>query len=74
MAIFERVLCTRGLNQKQASALYFPPQSPWTKLIKVIGLNLAQCGFVKMCIMPMVAILNRRSRESVDGLVSLSPH
>lgn len=74
MPVFERVLCTRDLNQKQDSALYFPPQSQWTKLIKVTGLNLAQCVFVKMFIMQMVAIHKGSNRESVDGFVSLSPH
>lgn len=74
MGIFERVLCTHELNQKQDSVLYFPPQSQWTKLIKVIGLNLAKCVFVKMFTMQMVAIHKGSNRESVDGFVCLSPH
>lgn len=74
MAIFERVFCTHELNQKQDSALYLPPQSQWTKLIKVIGLKLAQCVFVKLFIMQMVAIHKRSNKDSVDGFVSLLPH
>lgn len=73
MAIFERVFCTHDLNQ-QDSSLYRPPQSQWTKLIKVIGLKLTQCVFLNFFIMQMVAIHKRSNRESVDGFVSLSPH
>lgn len=35
-----------------------------------MGLNLAQCVFVKMSIMQMVAAHKRSSRESVDRFVS----
>lgn len=59
---------------KNKTALYLPPQSQWTKLIKVVGLKLAQCVFVKLFIMQMVAVHKRSNRDSVDGFVSLLPH